>query len=249
MTPDPAGMAAANPTNPQSWNRYAYVMNNPLGYVDPLGLQPPCDDNPNTYCFYTGASACGPGQVLSRGMCVNISTVTGGNGCYVITEYGGGIGGVQCPGLQSPSQNNNCPPGVNCGSGQGGGSGQAGNAPDNGPHYSMPDICNASALLNNGLPTLLDAVGIIPLEGRVVKAAQFAAALFSTGLAIFGESTPTDAAFAGTSLGLSGIDNAHVMTSGEEVVPILGIGVSIAATIRDFHEMGNYYDDCMAGKN
>jgi RHS repeat-associated protein len=41
MTPDPAGMAAADPTNPQSWNRYAYVMNNPLGYVDPLGLQPP----------------------------------------------------------------------------------------------------------------------------------------------------------------------------------------------------------------
>jgi RHS repeat-associated protein len=38
MTPDPAGLAAANPTTPQSWNRYAYVLNNPLGNVDPLGL-------------------------------------------------------------------------------------------------------------------------------------------------------------------------------------------------------------------
>jgi hypothetical protein len=66
---------------------------------------------------------------------------------------------------------------------------------------------------------------------------------------MFGESTPTDAAFSGTSLGLSGIDNAHVMTSGAEVVPLLGIGVSVVATGRDFHQMGNYYNDCLAGKN
>ena len=37
-SPDPAGVAAANPANPQTWNRYAYVMNNPLTYVDPSGL-------------------------------------------------------------------------------------------------------------------------------------------------------------------------------------------------------------------
>lgn len=38
-SPDPAGIAAANPANPQSWNRYAYVMNNPLLYIDPQGLK------------------------------------------------------------------------------------------------------------------------------------------------------------------------------------------------------------------
>jgi hypothetical protein len=38
MTPDPAGLAAVNPSNPQSWNRYAYVSNNPLALVDPFGL-------------------------------------------------------------------------------------------------------------------------------------------------------------------------------------------------------------------
>ncbi len=41
LSPDPAGLAAVNPSNPQSWNRYAYVVNNPLALIDPLGL---CDD-------------------------------------------------------------------------------------------------------------------------------------------------------------------------------------------------------------
>ena len=35
ISPDPAGSNAVDPTNPQSWNRYAYVMGNPTGQVDP----------------------------------------------------------------------------------------------------------------------------------------------------------------------------------------------------------------------
>ena len=38
LSPDPAGLAAVDITNPQTWNRYAYVANNPLSNVDPLGL-------------------------------------------------------------------------------------------------------------------------------------------------------------------------------------------------------------------
>jgi RHS repeat-associated protein len=36
-SPDPAGVSATCTKNPQTQNRYAYVTNNPLSYVDPLG--------------------------------------------------------------------------------------------------------------------------------------------------------------------------------------------------------------------
>lgn len=43
MSPDPL---PGWPADPQSWNRYAYVRNNPLKYVDPLGLSYEiCEDN------------------------------------------------------------------------------------------------------------------------------------------------------------------------------------------------------------
>jgi len=38
MTSDPAGMAVADPSDPQSWNQYAYVENQPTTSVDPTGL-------------------------------------------------------------------------------------------------------------------------------------------------------------------------------------------------------------------
>jgi RHS repeat-associated protein len=38
MSADPSGIASASPNNPQSLHRYAYVLNNPLGGIDPLGL-------------------------------------------------------------------------------------------------------------------------------------------------------------------------------------------------------------------
>jgi len=67
ISPDPGGLAVADPANPQSWNRYAYVVNNPLALVDPLGLVPPsgsCDfevDHIVCYSSETGAGANGGG--------------------------------------------------------------------------------------------------------------------------------------------------------------------------------------------
>jgi hypothetical protein len=44
MSSDPIGLASANPGNPQSMNSYAYVLNNPLSFVDPTGLYCVWDD-------------------------------------------------------------------------------------------------------------------------------------------------------------------------------------------------------------
>src|SRR5690348_16953791 len=72
MTPDPAGNLVASPANPQSWNQYAYVLNNPATLVDPFGL------------FGTDPALCS----TSAGMayCPGTSvTVNGGDGAIIDT--------------------------------------------------------------------------------------------------------------------------------------------------------------------
>ena len=63
-SPDPAGLLAAKPENPQSWNLYSYVMNNPLINIDPNGLD--CVNATNnqggfTVNHDTNSGACGKG--------------------------------------------------------------------------------------------------------------------------------------------------------------------------------------------
>src|ERR1700739_1579081 len=38
LAPDPSGLLAQKPQNPQSWNLYTYALNNPLINLDPTGL-------------------------------------------------------------------------------------------------------------------------------------------------------------------------------------------------------------------
>jgi RHS repeat-associated protein len=149
-SPDPAGLGAVDPTNPQSWNRYGYVLNNPLALVDPLGLVPPCTTDPNDgiLCITTGAKMCPDGSVYFGGECVKLFTGQLPQGCQPNMLYHGGVDGLSC-GTGGPSNNpepdpsttcitggpancnpsshppsgpvNTCRPGMNCGSGQAGG--------------------------------------------------------------------------------------------------------------------------------
>jgi RHS repeat-associated protein len=97
-SPDPAGRAAVDPSNPQSWNRYAYVTNNPLLLVDPSGLCPPTvqnhDGGSRDQPSGIGLSATEEGEPepqspINLGGCWGSPGAYGGGGAW----GGGGFGG------------------------------------------------------------------------------------------------------------------------------------------------------------
>jgi RHS repeat-associated protein len=118
LSPDPAGWSAVYLDQPQSLNRYAYVENNPLSWVDPLGL---CTEVVTSWAPYDSENP--------------------GKGSYPNgwTYMSGGPYGPPCDGSQGPTQPTAGNPG-NGGNGSGGG-------PHSGPYRcSMMD--SAGCLLN-----------------------------------------------------------------------------------------------------
>ncbi|HVB57031.1 MAG TPA: RHS repeat-associated core domain-containing protein [Candidatus Acidoferrales bacterium] len=75
MSPDP-GNAGADPANPQSWNMYSYVMNNPLTLTDPTGMfyNPGVGDGGDDGGLCDPFYGCGIGIGIGMGMC-------GGHNC------------------------------------------------------------------------------------------------------------------------------------------------------------------------
>ncbi len=69
-SPDPAGLGVADAANPQTWNRYSYVQNNPSLWIDPLGLQ---DD----HVEIRADSKCAAGSQDVNGNCIRCPNSTG----------------------------------------------------------------------------------------------------------------------------------------------------------------------------
>lgn len=122
-TPGPAGMAAADPRNRQSWNRYAYVGGTPLAATDRLGLDGDCatetqeqairdgccsitvtgSDGDSTvfdfsdvgylYCALMGCSG-GPPQLLVDGVCMYYGCSSQPGPTEPAEDSGSGLGGV-----------------------------------------------------------------------------------------------------------------------------------------------------------
>jgi RHS repeat-associated protein len=85
MTPDPSGLAAADPTNPESLNGYAYALNSPTGLVDPSGLNAADPDS---------LAVCNGGEDTAGYPCTTVDAGDGG-GVFTIflPVWGGGGGG------------------------------------------------------------------------------------------------------------------------------------------------------------
>lgn len=155
ISPDPAGLAAVDPSLPQTWNRYAYVANSPLNLVDPLGM------DTSTDC---------------PGGCQPIVTYEGG-GCYSVLDYfnwqgnGGtwaipytyevcknGFGGSPVLGGSGGSG----------GSGGPGGSGQNGQAPNKGNVFTCASTAASKVSIAGGLQAL--GIGTSGVGGFVTNA-------------------------------------------------------------------------------
>jgi RHS repeat-associated protein len=119
VSPDPAGLAAVDLTNPQTLNRYGYVANDPLNNIDPSGLLAPAPApppllppiqpwqiggapiplcNPASDWSYTGT----PGQTPCNPVLIQPG------GPILIAQNGGGV----AAGRSSKAPNNACPTGT-----------------------------------------------------------------------------------------------------------------------------------------
>jgi len=116
LSPDPYGWNAVNQGHPQSLNRYAYVENNPLNFVDSLGL---CEiTGTMTISWYDGSG----GLISSETS--NVDFGDDGNGPCSSVDFSGGV----------------FPSGVGDGSGVDGGGGSGG--PNNGCPAGPANVYN-----------------------------------------------------------------------------------------------------------
>jgi RHS repeat-associated protein len=99
-SPDPAGQYAANPMNPQSWNRYAYVLNNPLSLTDPSGLDCIYGDGEGGVYWVTGDCISGGDNGLYVDGTVSYASIdSNGNLSYGYNNNNGGITSDNVPGF------------------------------------------------------------------------------------------------------------------------------------------------------
>jgi RHS repeat-associated protein len=92
LTPDPMGAKAANPNDPESWNRYAYAIGDPVNRNDPNGLCPPG--------YVPATTSAGPDQ----GIVNTAETYVGqglqhSNGHFATNPSTGQLTGIDCTGL------------------------------------------------------------------------------------------------------------------------------------------------------
>jgi RHS repeat-associated protein len=80
-SPDPSGLGAVDPTNPQTWNRYAYLMNDPMALVDLFG-----DGCYDANGFYWATA----GDALCNGMASSGWSWINTNGGVSVTQGAGG---------------------------------------------------------------------------------------------------------------------------------------------------------------
>jgi RHS repeat-associated protein len=265
ITTDPAGMAAVDPTNPQSWNRYAYVENTPVNAADPLGLHCPVNVSPPP----PGCGGGGDGSDVFTDWGWDNYWAGGGSwggGFGGGSGFGIGISGSTCSdfmpcGMPYPSlgqsiwsdllglpSNLDCPQwmGPMCGGLS--------------PIMDAEPGCARAATLG-AVSVGLDILGAIPGLGNVVSGVvatgkvairvksavdlgvNYGGAGYGMATGI-GDESPVGAVTAGTALGLTLADAA---IEGGKVIPVVGNVFSALTAFYDSYQLGKTVAQCWGG--
>lgn len=233
LSPDPY-KGSYDVNNPQSMNRYSYVMNNPTSFVDPLGLDMQCGAEGEQYCPWENY-----GDSFSE-------TYSNGVDYEVV-----GVSGADWWDYYSP-ENPGTPPDLGYDPyeyrmqvGMGGSS--------NGPSYTHADVCAASALLNNGAALALDAVSLgADAFGPEAQYAKLAVGLtLSTGSMI---NSAVHQDLTGTTLGMASYLKAPTELAARSAgwawakwIPFAGYVADAYSAINDVRQTMSDYSSCMAG--
>lgn len=234
MSPDPYS-GSYDITNPQSFNRYVYAMNNPLNFIDSTGL----DENGNNCDIFNPCNTATGGSGDPQPGIPTLTFV----GLTLIVDPGTTV--TVTPGPPTYLGDYIIPNPPSIGGSIGGG---VGTAPNN--HGQTQKSCGG-IVATGVVQTGLDALGAIPGEAVVSLTAKEALAGGQV-LAAFGSTAISVASGSKTGISLGATATtfsvASVATDGmkgaAELIPGIGQGVAVVSSIYDVAATVHNYGGC-----